>query len=134
MHLEYNVAHHKCTEKVHPSEDANNLWLISDILLNVVFVYFHDFWLLQSHIFAKFAQNPLLKCKLWTFNSFRTHKVSRYWFGAKFLWLKMFFVKQSDFLYFGVSSNYSIYRELQWRGCSEKTTEDHPKKFSIHNL
>ena len=33
MHLEHNF-HHTCTEKVHLSEDVNDLWLISGIMSN----------------------------------------------------------------------------------------------------
>ena len=36
-------------------------------------------------------EHPVLKCKLWTIDSFCTQRVSQYWFGVKFLWLKDIF-------------------------------------------
>ena len=102
MHLEDNF-YHKCTKKVHPSEDLNNLWLISDILSNKCgFCVFSWFLTVISHIFfVRLPQHAVLRCKLWTINSFCTQKVSLYWLGVNFLWLKVFF-HNSDFIIFGV--------------------------------
>ena len=35
--------------------------------------------------FCQISQNPILKCKLWTINSFCAQNLSLYWFVVKFL-------------------------------------------------
>ena len=68
------------------------------------FHIFHDFH--DKHRFAlNFTKSySILRCKLWAINSFYVQKISLYWFGVKFLWLKDCFLLSDKKTYFYMES------------------------------
>ena len=58
------------------------------------FLCIYDFWQMQPYIFAKFGQHAVLRCKLWTINSFCTPKSLSWFFVENFLIKSCFFIIQ----------------------------------------
>ena len=79
---------------------ANYLWLISESCpKKFVFSIFFMILYCCNHIFLPNYKNIILRCKLWTINSFCTQSVSLYWLGVKFLWSKDVFSQKNDFIF-----------------------------------
>ena len=73
-----------------------NFWILSKkFVFSILFMILYCY----NHIFLPNYKKIILRCKLWTINSFCTQSVSLYWLGVKFLWSKDVFSQKNDFIF-----------------------------------